>query len=459
MGFTLKVTAGPGAGQSLSFDQAEVTFGRTSDNDVVLYDPNVSRRHFHIVQSGGGYLLEDLGSSNGTQVNGHGVQSHPLSSGDQISAGDAVFVFQEAGARRSAPPARRSRGGGEAPAPAPRGGAAPAAPRSRGGAGGVPARRGAEGGDQALSARERFKARQAESTPMGRAKAWYGRLEPGKQKLVLAGGGVAALLLVLVIASAGGGGGAVFQKDWSDDVLELAGPVTTTTFGLGVKDAKLARYQVNFKFRYLDGRATLVYDIGWIDSDQEVEIRLNEERIVGYAPMALNTWEETIEVILPHDALIQSDFNTLTFDNTRNPGEGPDETWAVRNVRVIEDPLPEPDPVIAQQRFDIAKDRWEKRQIAPENLYEACREFQATRDYLERMDMKPPLYDAATSRAKECKKELESAWRKIKFSFLKAVEFKDYQQAEGLLRQGLKYFPDEGDPKNRMIKEKLSAFE
>ncbi len=460
MGFTLKVTAGPGAGQSLSFEQPEVTFGRTSDNDVVVYDPNVSRRHFHIIAEGGGYVLEDLGSSNGTQVNGATVKRHELGSGDQVGAGDALFVFQAEGARRSAPPARRARSQPPA-APAARRESAPPARRGAG-ASSVPARREAPAAPAApaMSARERHRVRQAESTPLGRAKAWYGRLDAGKQKAVLIGGGLSGLIFLgLVFNSALGGNLPGTRKDWSNDILELAGPVTTSSFGLGVKGTELARYQVNFKFGYLDGRATLVYDIGWIDSDQEVEIRLNDERIVGYAPMALNTWEETIEVILPHEALLQNEFNIITFDNTRNPGDGPDETWAVRNVQVIEDPLPEADPGMAQQRFALAKDRWDKRQIAPENLYKACKEFQLTRDYLERLDVKPPLYDAATSRAKACRKELDAAWSKLRFSFLRALKFKNYQEAEGLLRQALKYFPDEGDPKHRMIKKKLSAFE
>lgn len=71
------------------------TLGRDPDNDVVLQDNQVSRCHAEIHEQGGGYVLEDLGSSNGTTVNGQRIAAPwPLQPGDQIGIGSATIVFQ-----------------------------------------------------------------------------------------------------------------------------------------------------------------------------------------------------------------------------------------------------------------------------------------------------------------------------------------------------------------------------
>jgi phosphoserine phosphatase RsbU/P len=64
------------------------TLGRQSDNDLVLLDSRISRRHASIVKDDEGYLLEDVGSRHGTFVNGKRVEAPlRLKSGDQISLG------------------------------------------------------------------------------------------------------------------------------------------------------------------------------------------------------------------------------------------------------------------------------------------------------------------------------------------------------------------------------------
>jgi serine phosphatase RsbU (regulator of sigma subunit) len=65
------------------------TMGRQGDNDLVLLDSRISRRHARILQDGGGYFIEDAGSRHGTYVNRERIQSCRLKSGDQISLGVA----------------------------------------------------------------------------------------------------------------------------------------------------------------------------------------------------------------------------------------------------------------------------------------------------------------------------------------------------------------------------------
>ncbi len=81
----LLVLEGPRPGQRILVDQAELFIGRDDACDVVIPERQVSRRHACIRQEGEGFVLEDLGSKNGTFVNGHELTgSHVLKDGDEI---------------------------------------------------------------------------------------------------------------------------------------------------------------------------------------------------------------------------------------------------------------------------------------------------------------------------------------------------------------------------------------
>ena len=67
-----------------------------SDCDVVLKDKGASRRHVQLRTSEGVTTLTDLGSTNGTRLNGQTVQSGALSDGDRITIGTTVLEFRRA---------------------------------------------------------------------------------------------------------------------------------------------------------------------------------------------------------------------------------------------------------------------------------------------------------------------------------------------------------------------------
>src|SRR6478752_6612884 len=84
---------GPQAGQKFKID-GDVVLGRAIDSTVVLEDPEVSRSHVRITRSHAGvYIVEDMGSRNGTQVNGVPVQKQFLSFGDKIQVGPRVLIL------------------------------------------------------------------------------------------------------------------------------------------------------------------------------------------------------------------------------------------------------------------------------------------------------------------------------------------------------------------------------
>ena len=77
-----------------SLAQPTVVMGRSRECDIVVADLNVSRRHAEVRLEGDGHWLVDLGSTNGTLVNGKQVKRVKLESGDRIEVGSTELVFE-----------------------------------------------------------------------------------------------------------------------------------------------------------------------------------------------------------------------------------------------------------------------------------------------------------------------------------------------------------------------------
>jgi FhaA, N-terminal domain/FHA domain len=74
-------------------DKRRSVLGRSRDADVQIDDPNVSRRHAEIVQEESVYWLVDLGSTNGTEVDGRRVQRARLDDGSRFTLGETTVTF------------------------------------------------------------------------------------------------------------------------------------------------------------------------------------------------------------------------------------------------------------------------------------------------------------------------------------------------------------------------------
>jgi hypothetical protein len=93
---TLEVRTGVDAGARLALDGRRVTAGRGNGCDLIVRDTTVSREHAAFVRRGDTWWVLDLGSTNGTRVNGLRAAEHPIAVGDRIELGDVVVELVEA---------------------------------------------------------------------------------------------------------------------------------------------------------------------------------------------------------------------------------------------------------------------------------------------------------------------------------------------------------------------------
>jgi predicted component of type VI protein secretion system len=95
--FQLVVRAGPNPGKTYELTQELVTIGRDTANPIVINDPEISRKHAQLKAQSGSYIIEDLGSTNGTFVNGQRLMGpHMLRHGEVIMLGEKVSLVYEA---------------------------------------------------------------------------------------------------------------------------------------------------------------------------------------------------------------------------------------------------------------------------------------------------------------------------------------------------------------------------
>ena len=103
--FRLVVRRGPQPNQAFEISKDLTTLGRDISNDIVLNDRETSRHHLRLTRSGDTMTIEDLGSTNGTFVNGKRVSGiTPLQNGDMIGLGETVTLALEAYSSPTPPP-------------------------------------------------------------------------------------------------------------------------------------------------------------------------------------------------------------------------------------------------------------------------------------------------------------------------------------------------------------------
>jgi predicted component of type VI protein secretion system len=94
--YQLVMRTGPNPGATYALEASQTTIGRDGSNSISINDAEISRHHARMTMQGGKIVLEDLGSTNGTSVNGNRIAGpHVLKPGEMVGFGeDIVFVFE-----------------------------------------------------------------------------------------------------------------------------------------------------------------------------------------------------------------------------------------------------------------------------------------------------------------------------------------------------------------------------
>jgi predicted component of type VI protein secretion system len=95
--FQFVMRSGPNTGKTYQLDASEIIVGRDASNSVAINDAEVSRKHAKLSLHGSAYVIQDLGSTNGTFVNGQRISgTQVLNAGDTVSFGESIVLMYEA---------------------------------------------------------------------------------------------------------------------------------------------------------------------------------------------------------------------------------------------------------------------------------------------------------------------------------------------------------------------------
>jgi pSer/pThr/pTyr-binding forkhead associated (FHA) protein len=119
--YRLVMSVGPNPGKVFELTMDSMSIGREASNDIVVQEAELSRNHARISRRGGAFVLEDLGSTNGTFVNRQRITSpRTLAPGDEIGLGEnVVVVFQGEGAAATVAASGRAPATRQPPPPPP----------------------------------------------------------------------------------------------------------------------------------------------------------------------------------------------------------------------------------------------------------------------------------------------------------------------------------------------------
>ncbi len=93
----LVIIKGPNIGDKFLIDKTKITIGRIPESDIFLDDITISRKHAEIIKKGDEFVIKDLGSLNGSYINGKIVDSAVLQNMDRIQIGKYMFLFFNSG--------------------------------------------------------------------------------------------------------------------------------------------------------------------------------------------------------------------------------------------------------------------------------------------------------------------------------------------------------------------------
>jgi len=473
-GFLLTIVDGRQEGKEFHFTES-ATVGRTDDNDVVIIDPGISRNHAKISGRRGVFIVEDMGSANGTRLNGDVIDGpEVLRDGDYITVGTVNVMFSNLELEQAGEPTEQMR----------------------------------------LSEKQAWKLDHTQHIELSLPSIkeilsgprivviasvgilWLGlpfltgrvvelviivlfaaatigvlfwRFKPALAYLIEHPGTLAGVLAGMTLVGVGSGLFVPRKKhrrtdqEWSSYAIKYAeyeqNGYNAWAMGYSKKHQYVGdqNYRDKIVFSYYKSpqrqRVTLEYAACGV-SDKEVAILLNGVRL-GYVPESLGC-RYSLKLRIPPKKLKSGD-NQVTFDNLKNGPKGT-ETWMISYVKFREEAIPPADPRAAQQHFSLAMRYYGEREVDPKNRQQAIIHLRLARDYVEDLKTKPALYDESERMIKLIERQLEGKYRSGMFEAQRLVKYGKYDQAAKVLRKILVYFAaDKKDPRYIRIQQAIQS--
>jgi hypothetical protein len=467
MKFQLTIAEGTEAGREFIFEQESVVIGRTPECDIILYSPGVSRTHARIYSQGQNYFIEDMGSSNGTLVNGALVKKHKLSDGDNLALGPVTFSFTSKVANadgstrilpsRQVKPAKKKKAAALLPAGTnekqakamarSRTTAMPAVkkPASKGLAPAAPSTPAKPERPSALSAAEKARIRRESGRPLGEARIlWASSSKPARAALSTVAVALALGLFVAIYWFFGRSGNSPVRKEPSN----LSEVAIADSFGAGegVDWQKVESKQFTFNFQTPVRAVVLVHFQSKDISPGEVVVSANGIDIGTVPPDTVRSVEILHEMIVPPEALKKGLINQLSFDNVRNRPPHVD-SWRIWNLWIETVQLPElpPDMLLkkAKESIEAAQLSFDRREVGAKNRYEAWKGFRNAWLMLETPSLRSTeLYRLALEKVREAQQELDRKCSELLLEEEAYYSHKDYKAARSTLDYVKEYFPN-----------------
>jgi hypothetical protein len=417
----LLVTEGPENGREIHVPPAGIRIGRSSRNDISIEDGTLSRFQCRFFMKPGGELwVSDLGSVNGTTVNGLPVQEQRLQLQDEILLGMTRLKVVHAGEETATPMA--------IPAAAP-------------------------GGETTLD------------LGLSRAGRATGHDQGGvlRRKLVFVAG-MMALVVALAWMPWGKLGALITGSDKAlpPVPVEVVPDLELTFEHVEGGVSNIFRYQLDLR------KGSLAVQVDDLQSDRHVrrEKKVDSGLIADLARSLQATrifdLREDYSGLAPgiYEA---SDLSVTIGLNTRrikvvNHVE-PDEFAAARgmieefgkNELGLAALAIDPATLIEVARTSLlqAKKLREEREVREDNLFNAIRAFKECELYLETIEPKPVFYGEALNGRSDCERDLQRRYDDLRFVAERAVKLRDWAEADRQLKIICEMIPDRSDERNK----------
>ncbi len=439
--FKVVVEAGPNRGCEYAIPVAGARVGRSSQNDVALSDPLLSRHHCRFELRGSELWVVDLASANQTLVNGNVIEEHLLNTGDAVQVGDTIMRVLAMGA--AVPVARAP----STPAVAPLISIAATQPVPTGPA--VQVEKPLI--DLGLDRRAEMPASRHNLRP-----------------LLWSVAGVAVLIL-----------GAVYLIDPGSGKPPARPIAEAQDLTLQILYEKIEADPTSI-FRYAmtlspDNDIAIRIDDLKQDNHPRKELRITDtDRVkdlarellasgffkldpayVGINPQsgALNSWDLTIIIgRKAHHCRVVNRLEPEIFRTVRERIEtfGKNELgiWAIQYTR---DKLVD----LAAEAFRVARKDYDEREIQYGNLYQAIKKFKEAKFYLETVEPKPDFFAEIEEALRKATEELDQRYKEQRFRADRASNLPDWQLAAQELRVLRELVPDRDDPRYKDATSKL----